>query len=179
MVSGADFWCNLHDFCEPGPFPGSRALEGSQVGRKPGAGFTVPCIDPASTVSRLYADAGYPRFCSAAPLLEDSQSCTRLRSKYFTVTASMAVTRRNRKNKHWSPRKMQNRHTQSVRWSLIAARGKSNAMIVRTTNEHVRLSFALSSHLTCHELRSTTNEHFVCVYFAFCVDSNACFFDFS
>ena len=28
-------------FCGPGPFPGSRALEGPKVGRKPGAGFIV------------------------------------------------------------------------------------------------------------------------------------------
>ena len=28
-------------FCGPGPFPGSRALEGPKVGRKPGAGLIV------------------------------------------------------------------------------------------------------------------------------------------
>jgi hypothetical protein len=45
LLSGADCWCNLHYFCEPGPFPGlpGRAVgtQGPKIGQKPRAGFII------------------------------------------------------------------------------------------------------------------------------------------
>ncbi len=43
LVSGSDFWCNLHYLFEPGPFPGlpgpAVGPKGPKIGQKPGAGF--------------------------------------------------------------------------------------------------------------------------------------------
>ena len=41
MVSGADFWCNLHYCSSRGPSQGSRGPKGPKIGKKIGAGFII------------------------------------------------------------------------------------------------------------------------------------------
>ena len=46
LVSGADFWCNLHDFSSRGRSRGSLGPEGLKIGQKPAGGGSVTTCMP-------------------------------------------------------------------------------------------------------------------------------------